>query len=78
MRKGCGSQLTKAIANMYIVTEYLPKLKGNKLGDSIKTRYGVTQGRKSSSTIFSFYVSEMPNSLDNVDSSDFMDPYNLA
>ena len=30
MKKGCGSQLTKAIANMYMVTEYLPKLKWNK------------------------------------------------
>ena len=78
MKKGCGSQLTKAIANMYMVTEYLPKLKWNKLGDSIETRYGVTQGRKSSPTIFSFYVSDMPQSFDDIATSDFMDPYNLA
>ena len=78
MVKGCGSQLTKAIANMYMVTEYLPRLKSNKLGESIKTKYGVTQGRKSSSTIFSFYVSDMAKSLDNIVTFDFMDPFNLA
>ena len=76
--KGCGSQLTKAIANMYIVTEYLPRLRRNKLGASITTKYGVTQGRKSSSTIFSFYDSDMAKSLDNITTYDFMDPFNIA
>ena len=78
MTKGCGSQLTRAIANMYIATEYLPKLKGNKLGKSIETKYGVTQGRKSSAPLFSFYVSDMSNSLLNNPTADFMDPYNIA
>ena len=78
MVKGCGSQLTKAIANMYIVTGYLPRLRGNKLGEIITTKYGVTQGRKSSSTIFSFYVSDMAKSLDNITTYDFMDPFNIA
>ena len=45
MLKGCGSQLTKAIANMYISMEYLPRLKGSKLGEGILTKYGFTQGR---------------------------------
>ena len=75
--KGCGSQLTKAIANMYIETEYLPKLKGNTLGDSITTKHGVTQGRKSSAPLFSFCVSDLPDALENINTFDFMDPYNL-
>ena len=78
MVKGCGSQLSKAIANMYMVTEYLTRLRGNKLGESVTTEYGVTQGRKSSSTIFLFYVRNMAKSLDNITTYDFMDPFNIA
>ena len=76
MVKGCVNQLTKSIANMYMVTENLSRLRGNKLGESITTKYGVTQGR-SSSTIFSFYVSDMAKSLDNFMAYDFMDPFNI-
>ena len=53
--KGCGSQMTKAIANMYISTEYLPRLKGDKLGEAIVTKYSVTQGR-SHLLIFSHFM----------------------
>ena len=38
MLRGCGSQLTKAIANMYSSTEYFPRLKGNRLGEGIVTK----------------------------------------
>ena len=48
MRKGCGKYLTRAIAKMYVKTLYSPKIDENNLGRSISTRYGVTQGRKSS------------------------------
>ena len=48
-----------------MVAENLSRLRGNKLGESITTEYGVTQGRNSSSTIFSF-VSDMAKSLDNI------------
>ena len=50
MNNGCGSQLTRSIAKMYSTTEYLPMLSDNKVGDSIKSNYGVTQGRASSAT----------------------------
>ena len=77
IEKGCGSQLTRAIANMYIETEYIPKLKGNSLSDPISTKFGVTQGRKSSAPLYSFYVSDMRNALVGIETSDFMDPFNL-
>ena len=41
-----GSQLTKAM-----VTEYFPKLKGNKVGECNTTKFSATQGRKSSAPI---------------------------
>ena len=52
--------------------------RGNKLGEIITTEYGVTQGRKPSLTIFSFYVSDMVKSLDNITTYDFMNPFNIA
>ena len=78
MNKGCGSQLTRVIAKMYSTTEYMPKLSGSKVGDCIKSDYGVTQGRASSVTLYSLYVSDMPDVLRDVDTTDFMDQYNLA
>ena len=78
MKNRCGTNFTRAIANMYIETEYLPRLKGNMLGQSITTNYGVTQGRTSSAPIYSFYVSDMPDSLENIVCNDYMDPYNIS
>ena len=37
----------------------------------------MTQGRRSSTNLFSFFVSDMPISLRNINSNDFIDPYNL-
>ena len=48
------------------------------MGDEIEIHYGVTQGRHSSSNIYSFYVSDMPSCTDDLPNSDFMDPYNEA
>ena len=53
-------------------------MKGDKLGEAIVTKYGVTQGRKSSSHLFSFYVTDMASALDNVNINDYMDPYIIA
>ena len=72
MNKGCGSTLTKAIASMYIDTDYIPRLNNNMLSDTIKTKYGVTQGLKSSAPLFSFYVSDMKTSLNNITTKDYI------
>ena len=78
MPRGCSSQFTLSIARMYLLTEYLPQLSGNKLGNSIKSKYGVTKGRGSSANLYSLYVLDMPESMSNLGTTDFMDPLNLA
>ena len=76
IKNGCGKNITTAIAKMYINSEYIPVIK-NRLGDGINTAFGVTQGRKSSTNLYSFYVSDMPDVLyDQHD--DFMDPFNIS
>ena len=52
-------------------------MENNRLGEVINIAYGVTQGRKSSTRIYSFHVSDMPKSLDK-HKKDFMDPHNLG
>ena len=78
MEKGCGSKYTQALAKMYTESFYAPKLGDRKLGNSIKTVHGVTQGRRSSTSYFSFFVSDMPLCTRNIGTNDFLDPYNLA
>ena len=51
-----------AISKMYEYTYYLPRISNSKTGAEIKTDYGVTQGKTSSSSLFSFYVSDMEKS----------------
>ena len=48
---------------MYNSTTYNPKLDGNKTGVPITTRYGVTQGRKTSANVFTFVIDDMPHAL---------------
>ena len=62
---------------MYVESLYAPKINKNQLGDNISTRHGATQERASSTNLFSFYVSDMGSALNDVDSNDFLDPYNL-
>ena len=76
--KGCGSKFTKAISKMFMTSTYYPKSNKNYLSDGITTDYGVTQGRRSSGSLFSFYVSDMPDALNNTEYNDFMDPLSLA
>ena len=63
---------------MFTTSTYYPKVGPCSLGEGITTDYGVTQGRCSSGSLFSFYVSDMPSAFENTVTEDFMDPYNLA
>ena len=78
MKKGAGKKLVQAINCMYSSTSYTPKIDKNSIGDPIVTSYGVTQGRKSSSNLFAFAISEMPESVRNIIPKDFMDPFCMA
>ena len=78
IKKGCGSNFTTAIANMFQTSTYYPKSNKNYLSDGITTDFGVTQGRRSSGSLFSFYVSDMPEALNDIQYDDFMDPLSLA
>ena len=78
MSKGCGAKFTKASAKMFTTLTYYPKSNKNYLSEGITTDYGVTQGRRSSGSLFSFYVSDMPEALNNTQYNDFMDPLSLA
>ena len=76
--KGCGKYLTRAITKMFTTSTYYPKLDGYNIGDGIETQHGVTQGRRSSGNLFSFYISDMKTVTQNLQTNDFMDPVNLA
>ena len=52
MLKGAGKRFVRTITSMYDTTTYKPKIDTNNVGDSITTRYGVTQGRKTSANFF--------------------------
>ena len=78
MKNGCGKALTHSIAKMFTTSTYYPKLSGHSLGEGIETSYGVTQGRRSSGNIFSFYISDMISATQDIGTDDFMDPINLA
>ena len=74
----CGGTFTKAIAKMFKTSEYFPKSNQNHLSQSIRTDHGVTQGRRSSGSLFSYYVSDMPDAVGDISYNDFMDPLTLA
>ena len=58
--RNAGAVFTRSVANMYRSTNYVPKISTQKMGHSIKTEHGVTQGRRSSTSLFSFAVSDIP------------------
>ena len=78
IQDGCGSAFTKAIAGMFSTSTYYPKSNKNRLSEGISTDFGVTQGRRSSGSLFSYYVSDMPSAVGDVPYDDFMDPLALA
>ena len=78
MKKGIGKGLVQAIYSMYLDTAYTPKLSKNLIGDEIITNFGVTQGRKTSGTLYACTISDMPDSIKTINTNDFMDPNCLA
>ena len=63
MIEKAGSRFTRAISNMYYDASYVPKITGELSGEPILSKHGVTQGRKSSTSLFSFAVRNIPKSV---------------
>ena len=79
MKHELGDTFVRAVAEMYEETTYIPKIDQRSLGDPISTCYGVTQGRRSSTGLFSFLIRDMADTVNtNVAYEDFMEPHNLA
>ena len=76
--QGIGHKMAEAIKSMYSKTSYTPKISNNLIGKPISTNHGVTQGRKSSGSLFAFTISDMSDALKGKSTQDFMDPYCLA
>ena len=55
IHNGLGSKFVNAISNMYSESGYVPKIRAN-ISTPIMTKRGVTQGRKSSTNVFSFLI----------------------
>ena len=58
---------------MFITSTNFPKLDSYNIGDGIETQHGVTQGRRSSGNLFSFYISDMKTATQDIQANDFMD-----
>ena len=56
---------------------YYPKVDKNHLGDALLSEYGVTQGRRSSANLYSFYISDINTAFPNT-YDDFMYPCIVA
>ena len=78
MDQDIGDTFVRAVAAMYEESIYVPKVGGNMLGDMINTFYGVTQGRRSSTSFFSFLIREMANAIHTYEYDDFVEPHNMA
>ena len=66
--EGAGCKFVRAVANMYKNTYYVPKVTERTTGEPIRARHGVTQGRKSSTSIFTFVMRNIPRSIKLKDS----------
>ena len=77
MNKRAGDKYVKALYNSYTNTSYKPKISDNYTGAVIDTDSGVTQGKTSSANLFSFYVSDMVSSTNNIPSNN-SDIFQLA
>ena len=79
MEKGCGSKFMNAIAKRFCGTVYYPKVTNTLLGEGINSPNGVTQGNKTSSNLFSFYLSDMSTAFDESHGyDDFTQPCNFG
>ena len=76
MNEGCGKNYVQAVANTYQESLYAQKLNANQLGECIHSKHGVTQGKKSPANFVSSYMSDMGKALENVDTIEFLGPYN--
>ena len=72
MKHGCGKIFTMAIYKILSTARYHPKI--NSQGKGIKSLTGVTQGKKTSANLFSFYLSDMATAFEGVDTTDLMSP----
>ena len=72
-----GSRFLVNLFNSYKQTKYVIKTSNSTLGNEIDTHVGVTQGKSTSANLFSFFISDMHESIEGVNTLDFMDPFNL-
>lgn len=77
MNLGIGKKFLNSLKNIYLETSYRPKISSTSMGDEIVTDYGVTQGKSSSANLFSCFISDMPQSVQDCNVNDFMDPLNV-
>ena len=78
MELNLGDTFVRAVADMYEENHYIPRIDHSMLGEPIQTFYGVTQGRRSSTSFFSFLICDMGKAINSVNYSDFMEPHNMA
>ena len=77
MYQGCGKSFVQAVANTYEQSLSSQNIQVNQLGSYITRQHGLTLGKKSSTNLFSFYLSDVAISLQQTDNEDFFDPSNL-
>ena len=69
--QGIGSILKNMYENIYLL-----KIDSNVMDGQISADHGVTQGKHSLCNIFSFYISDMKESVRKPDIPDFTEPNN--
>ena len=72
-----GDRALKDFINMYSNTSYVAKISMNEVGPDIRTEHGLTQGKNSSASLFTYYISDMHDSIANIQPMDYFDPLNL-
>ena len=72
-----GNRALRNFIHMYADTSYVAKISDSEVGPEIRTKHGLTQGKNSSASLFSYYISDMPDSISNINPADFFDPLNL-
>ena len=54
-----GDRALTDFINMYSNTSYVAKISMNEVGPDIRTEHGLTQGKNSSASLFTYYISDM-------------------
>ena len=73
MKHNMGDTFVRAVADMYEENYYIPRIDRSMLGEPIQTVYGVTQGRRSSTSFFSFLICDMGKAINSINYNDFME-----